>query len=130
MKPVASKTEFHRAVNKWAKWMGLTHPWTLQIQYGGRDPDDEGTYAGCSAQPNYFRAGVFFDPTHDGWQSKEEGLIHPAVRHELFHAFVSEFSEFAKRLCGGDKDLENILDDYEERLVTRLTAMPIWDLEE
>lgn len=130
MKPVASKTEFHRAVNKWAKLMGLSRPWQFQVNYGWRDEEEKGAYAACSAQPDYFRAVLYFDPTHDGWELKEDGNIQPTVRHELFHAFVSELTEFARRLCNGDKELETELTSHEERLVTRLTAMPIWDLEE
>jgi len=49
------------------------------------------------------------------------------VRHELTYAMDSPLTQFAQRLCNGDKDLEAVLNSHEEQLVTAISQMPIWD---
>jgi len=126
MKPVATKPEFKRAVNEQCKYMGLGPPWSFKMDLETRDIPDPEAYAACIAQPDYFYATLYFDPTHPGW-AKEDFTITECVRHELFHAYISAYTHAAHRLCGGDKQLEAELNAREEELVTRLATMPIWE---
>jgi hypothetical protein len=53
-----------------------------------------------------------------------EPNIQACIRHELFHAFVSLYTQSVSHLVT-DPAIERILDDLEDELVNRLSALPL-----
>jgi hypothetical protein len=129
MGAVATEDQFWACVREQAALLGIAHPWKVEVQFRSPvDPTDANCYAACESQPEYYVIRVFVDPGHSGWVEKEGGKIEEALRHELLHGMVSVYTALVNQLFGeGNKDMEKVLNHLEERLVSWLSTMPVWE---
>lgn len=125
---IVTRREFERIVRYWCDEIGFVHPWTAHCQFHdsskGDLPDERDSFVYCAiiAQPQYHRVFVHTDLRHAGWNT--ERCIQNTVRHELYHAFVSLYTQAVSHLVK-DPRIAAILDDLEDELVNRLAASPL-----
>lgn len=75
-----------------------------------------------NVQPEYYRAVIDVDLT---CLAEKPQHMPSTVRHELFHVIIWQYTEFAEALALKSTNL--LLRKLEERTVSDLSRMPLWD---
>ena len=115
-KPTPRQRRILRLVRRYQRLMGLDR-WDVTVRF---EVDKEDA-AGCSADDEYLRAMLSFDL--NGFPPEDDDTF---VRHELLHCVVWEMLRVAEGLAGENEAAKEAVRAANERCVTMLERMPIW----
>ena len=115
-----TEAQVKQLVKKYSQMMDLGD-WKLKVIFTGKNKD---FYAETAASPDYLNADIRFN-LHKITSSE---LLHQTIFHELFHIWLSPFSQPAKYLV--DKKAQVLLHSLEETLATRFERWAARELKE
>lgn len=102
--------------------IGLQPRWRIDLQFKKVSDDD---IASCEALWHYTKAYMVFDIAEIKKRGYDDQEVEEIVRHELLHIPCWRLNELVQAFA---PDHSELLQKYEEDLVSFLEMMPIWSL--
>lgn len=113
--------KFMSSLEKHLRWMDL-NKWIIKVEYVEID-EDCGMETSC--QPQYYKATIGVDLAFLDSSNKQREAIDEYVRHELLHVVLWIYTALAEDLSL--KKGKGAIRKMEERVVSDLERMPLWD---
>lgn len=113
-------------VKHYQRLMGMDL-WELTCIFGklSENPSDQPSSAGCSADPEYCTAVLYFDLER---MKLTDDQPDACVRHELLHCFLWSLAALAEDWAGDDPGRKKFVKYLEEHATTMLERMPVWSV--
>ncbi len=110
-------TPLLNAIERYKVLLGLER-WNIDVRFDEKLKDA----GNCDYKPEYMQATISFNPKDISLADVDE-----YARHELLHCIVAPLAQVADFVRERDKNSREMVREAEERVVSQLELLPLWD---